>query len=51
MYFEIKVVSQDEYQQFLEEQQGDSASDLEPEGTDDVVRAHDEAAAQAPAVA
>jgi len=41
MYFEIQVVSQDEYQQFLDEQQSDgSSSDLEPDA--DVVRAHDE---------
>lgn len=47
MYFEIQVVSQEEYQQFLEEQQsGGSSSDLEAD--DDVVRAHDEASAQAP---
>ncbi|WP_084510026.1 cytochrome c oxidase subunit II [Haloplanus natans] len=47
MYFEIQVVSQDEYQQFLEEQQGGGSSgDLEPD--DDVIRAHDETLSQAP---
>jgi cytochrome c oxidase subunit 2 len=47
MYFEIKVVSPDEYQQFLEEQKsGGSSSDLEPD--EDVIRAHDETVSQAP---
>jgi len=47
MYFEIQVVSQEEYQEFLDEQQDDgSSSDLEPDA--DVIRAHDEAVAQAP---
>jgi cytochrome c oxidase subunit 2 len=47
MYFEIQVVSQDEYQQFLEEQQGGGSSgDLETD--DDVIRAHDETLSQAP---
>jgi cytochrome c oxidase subunit 2 len=47
MYFEIQVVSQDEYQQFLEEQGSDESSgDLEAD--DDVVRAHDETRTQAP---
>jgi cytochrome c oxidase subunit 2 len=47
MYFEIQVVSQDEYQQFLEEQQSDGSSgDLEAD--EDVVRAHDESLSQAP---
>jgi cytochrome c oxidase subunit 2 len=31
MYFEIKVVSQSEYQQFLEEQRSESSGDLEPD--------------------
>ncbi|MFD1634511.1 cytochrome c oxidase subunit II [Haloplanus ruber] len=51
MYFEIQVVSQDEYQQFVEEQQSDSSGDLEPEETDEVVSAHDESVAQAPVLA
>jgi cytochrome c oxidase subunit 2 len=47
MYFEIQVVSQEEYQQFLEEQQSDGSSgDLEAD--EDVVRAHDESLSQAP---
>jgi len=47
MYFEIQVVSQEEYQQFLDEQQsGESSGDLEAD--DDVIRAHDETLSQAP---
>ncbi|MFB6194614.1 MAG: cytochrome c oxidase subunit II [Haloplanus sp.] len=45
MYFKIKVVSQAEYQQFIEEQKSGS-SDIEPDA--DVIHAHDEALAQAP---
>jgi cytochrome c oxidase subunit 2 len=40
------VVSQEEYQSFLDEQQSESSGDLEPDA--DVVRAHDESLAQAP---
>ncbi|AZH25249.1 cytochrome c oxidase subunit II [Haloplanus aerogenes] len=47
MYFEIQVVSQEEYQQYLEEQQSGSSGDLE-EPDDDVIRAHDETLSQAP---
>jgi cytochrome c oxidase subunit 2 len=47
MYFEIQVVSQEEYQEYLDEQKsGDSSGDLEPDA--DVVRAHDDATSQAP---
>jgi len=46
MYFEIKVVSQDEYQQYLEEQKSGSSSDLDPD--ESIVRAHDESLAQSP---
>jgi cytochrome c oxidase subunit 2 len=46
MYFEIQVVSQDEYQQFLAEQSGGSGDMEEPDA--DVIRAHDETPAQAP---
>jgi len=48
MYFEIQVVSQEEYQQYLEEQQsGGSSSDLEEPDTD-LIHAHDETLSQAP---
>jgi len=43
MYFEIKVVSQSEYEQYIEEQQSggsESSSDLEPDT--ELVTAHDE---------
>jgi cytochrome c oxidase subunit 2 len=48
MYFEIQVVSQDRYQEFIDEQQssGESSGDLEPDA--DVVRAHDETLSQEP---
>jgi cytochrome c oxidase subunit 2 len=47
MYFEIQVVSQDEYDEFIQEQQnGESSSDLDPD--DDLIHAHDEAASAAP---
>jgi cytochrome c oxidase subunit 2 len=39
------VVSQEEYQSFLDEQQ-ESSGDVEPDA--DVVRAHDESVGQAP---
>jgi cytochrome c oxidase subunit 2 len=49
MYFEIQVVSQDEYQEYLEEQKSGSSSDLEPD--EEVVRAHDESLGQSPVLA
>jgi cytochrome c oxidase subunit 2 len=47
MYFEIQVVSQEEYDEYIEEQQsGGSSGDLEPDA--DLIHAHDEAASAAP---
>jgi cytochrome c oxidase subunit 2 len=43
MYFEIEVVSQSEYQQFLSEQGSEGSADVEAD--EDVVRAHDESIA------
>jgi cytochrome c oxidase subunit 2 len=50
MYFEIQVVSQDQYQEFLEERQGDATGNLAPDESEDedVVRAHDESLTRAP---
>jgi cytochrome c oxidase subunit 2 len=47
MYFEIEVVSQSEYEQFVAEQSGESSSDLEPEAGEDAVRAQAAATADA----
>ncbi|WP_248897164.1 cytochrome c oxidase subunit II [Haloplanus halobius] len=47
MYFEIQVVSQEEYQSYLDEQRSGS-SDLEPDVSDEEIRAHDVTATQAP---
>ncbi|WP_251343882.1 cytochrome c oxidase subunit II [Haloplanus halophilus] len=49
MYFEIEVVSQSEYQQYIEEQKSGSSSDLEPD--EEVVRAHDDSLERAPVLA
>jgi cytochrome c oxidase subunit 2 len=39
MYFEIQVVSQSEYERFVQEQSGESSGDLESEASEDAVRA------------
>jgi cytochrome c oxidase subunit 2 len=47
MYFEIQVVSQAEYQRFLDERRSDGSSgDLDPDA--DVIDAHDETVSSAP---
>jgi cytochrome c oxidase subunit 2 len=47
MYFEIEVVSQSEYEQFVAEQSGESSGDLEPEAGEDAVSAQAAATADA----
>jgi cytochrome c oxidase subunit 2 len=47
MYFEIEVVSQSEYEQFVAEQSGESSGDLKPEAGEDAVSAQAAATADA----